>query len=287
MRLAPAAGDAFAAPMNDSRFMPVTLCGLRAALTCFEMRPGAIKRLWHAPERAKDLADVCRFMAREKLSYAASDARELARIAGHENHGGVVLATERPTPAIPKPADYDTWRAGNEALLFLDDIDDPLQIGSIARSAAASGVKRLLLSGTSVDAVFAERAWSTANGALDLLNIYNAGPLPNLLRALGEKFCVVGFTRPGGRRVDDLKPIRVPGKPLAIVLGDTATGVAGDVVGKCEHLLHIPGAGGSTLLNAGDVASFGLPWLLRKERRPEGEGFLARKKAAKTTGSAK
>ena len=79
--------------------------------------------------------------------------------------------------------------------------------------------------------------------------------------------------------MDELKPIKVPGKPLAIVLGDTATGVSTDIVGKCEHLLHIPGIEGSTWLNAADTAAFGLPWLLRKERKKSGAGFLTQKRA--------
>ncbi|MDR2981276.1 MAG: hypothetical protein LBV12_03410 [Puniceicoccales bacterium] len=267
--------------MTQSNFRPVLLCGMAAVQGCFKTRPKAIKRLWHLPELAKPLTEVCKWMAQEKLSYSASDDRELSRVLGHAVHHGVVAATERPPLSIPKPSDYEEWQALGEPLLFLDDVADPLQVGTVARIAAATGIKRLLLSGASTEAVFHERAWSTAKGALDQLRTYDAGQLPSLLRALRERFCVVGFTRPGGRRVDDIKPIRVPGKPLAIIIGDTETGVANDVVGKCEHLLHIPGIGGSTLLNAGDTAAFGLTWLLRKERKPEGEGFLARKKAKK------
>lgn len=265
--------------MAESSFRPVLLCGESAVKTCFEQRPKAIKRLWLAEEWHKPFSDLCQWMAREKLSYSTSNERELDRIAGHSAHGGIIAATERPPLALPKPADYADWQAANTPLLFLENIADPLQIGAIARVAAASGISHLLLSGSSTEAIYAERAWSTAAGALDMLKICDAGPLPPLLRQLQSQFCIVGFTRPGGRRVDQLKPIRAPGRPPAIVLGDTATGVSSEVVGKCEHLLHIPGVGGSTWLNAADTAAFGLPWLLRKERNNEGEGFLAQKRA--------
>jgi TrmH RNA methyltransferase len=267
----------------------VLLCGLPAVLGCFQKRPAALRRLWLAPELEKPLAEVCRWFAREKRPYVRADARELARAAGHAAHGGVVAVTERPPPATPRVSDYEAWRAEGKPLLFLEDIGDPLQIGAIARVAAAMGVPRLLLGGASVAAAYNERAWSVAAGALDLLTLHDAGAPAGVLRALHGRFCVVGFTRPGGRRVDELKPIRVPGRPLAVVIGDTETGISANVAGKCEHLLHIPGAEGSALLNAGDTAAFGLPWLLRRER-VAATGFLAKKRerraAAKAAASA-
>ncbi|MDR2844939.1 MAG: hypothetical protein LBV28_02470, partial [Puniceicoccales bacterium] len=265
--------------MTESRFRPVLLCGLPAVLACFEKRPSALKRLWLSRNLNKPLGEVCKWMAQEHRAYSDADERELAYVAGHGAHGGVVAATERPLPGVPKPSDYADWQAASVPLLFLENIADPLQIGAIARVAVGMGLTRLILSGTSVEAAYHERAWSTSGGALDSLTLHDAGEvLTGVLRALRERFCIVGFTRPGGRRVDEIKPIRAPGRPLAIVLGDGETGISSGVAGKCEYLLHIPGAGGSTLLNGADAAAFGLPWLLRKDHKSKGVGFLARKR---------
>lgn len=245
-------------------------------LGCFRERPNALKKLLFTSENARALAEICQWLADEHRPFIESAPDELERAAGHPAHGGVVALTERPPPAFPKPSDFDAWRAAGIALLFAEDIADPIQIGGIARVAAAMGVKRLLLGGVSAMAVFSSRAWSAAAGALDLLTLHDAGDTGLLLRTIREKFCVVGFTRPGGRRIDGIKPVRVPGRPLAIVIGNTETGISAGVAGKCEHLFHIPGAEGSTLLNANDTAAFGLPWLLGRERKTG--GFLAKKR---------
>ena len=160
--------------MAESNFRPVLLCGEAAVKSCFEQRPKAIKRLWLAEEFHKPCAPLCKWMAKEKLSYSTSNERELTRIAGHTVHGGIIVATERPPLALPKPADYATWQTEGKPLLFLDNISDPLQLGTIARIAAATGLTQLLLSGTSTEAVYHERAWSTAAGALDTLRICSA-----------------------------------------------------------------------------------------------------------------
>ncbi|MDR2429632.1 MAG: hypothetical protein LBD14_01810 [Puniceicoccales bacterium] len=264
--------------MTESRFHPVHICGLAAVKACFQHRPAALKKLWFAPEHTTALAEIRTALAREKHPFAQATHSTLAHIAGHTAHGGVIALTERPLPAIPKPADFDRWRAEGNPLVLLDDLPDPLQLGAIARVAAACGVKRLLLGARTKDALFEERAWSTANGALDTLTCHDAGTLSVTLRNLSDRFCIAGFVRPGGRRIDDLKPIKVPGRPLAIVFGDTPGGLGTDIASKCEFLLHIPGVEGNTLLNASDAAAFGLPWLLRKERTKP-TGFLARKRA--------
>lgn len=269
----------------ESRFRPVHICGLATVQSCFQHRPAALKKLWFAPSHSTALDEICDALARERHPFAQATHSTLSRLAGHTAHGGVVALTERPLPAIPKPSDFDRWRAEGEPLVFLDDVADPLQVGAIARVAAACGVKRLLLSARGMDALFEERAWSVANGALDALTCHDAGTLPVTLRSLSDRFCIAGFVRPGGRRADDIKPIKVPGRPLAIVFGDAPGGLGTDIAGKCEFLLHIPGAGGSTLLNAGDTAAFGLPWLLRKERTTP-TGFLARKRARHATKTA-
>jgi TrmH RNA methyltransferase len=252
-------------------------------LACFHKRPAALKRLWFSPDLAGALDEVCEWMVNERLPFLRTDERDLTHTVGHRFHGGVAAITERPPPGVPKPSDYSEWQAAGTPLLILDGIGDPLQIGTIARIATATGITHLLLSGAdTLDAAFGERAWSTANGALDLLTLHDAGEaLPVLLRTLRDRFCIAGFTRPGGRRAEDIKPLRAPGRPPVIVLGGTPGGIAPDIASKCEHLLHIPGVNGSTFLTAADTAAYGLPWLLRKDRTP-GAGFLARKKEKKS-----
>ncbi|MDR1817140.1 MAG: hypothetical protein LBR07_02970 [Puniceicoccales bacterium] len=277
-------------PAASANLHAVTVCGLSAVLACFQKRPAALRRLWVEQRLARQLGDLLHFLAEKKLPYSIGTPEDVARAAGTRAHGGIAAATARPHPSKPKPSDFDAWRDAGCALLFADDVGDAPQIAAIARAAVAMGLRHLFLGGASLEAAFEERAWSDAAGALEELVLHDAGETALTLRALRERFCVVGFTRPGGRRVEDLKPIRVPGRPPAIVLGSAATGITPEVAGKCEHLLHIPGAGGNHWLNAGDTAAYGLPWLLRKERAAAGAGFLAAKRArragAKTAGNA-
>lgn len=266
-------------------FRPVPLCGLEAVLACFERRPAALKHLLFTHQHFNPLERVRLWMQERGIPVSAASAEALDKAAGHGFHDGIVALTERPVPGTPLLSDYETWSREGEPLLFVENSQDPANLGAIARAAAATGIKHLFLAGdTTLNSYFRGRAWSAAAGALDMLTVHFAGnDLRHLLSDLRPWFCVVGFTRPGGRRVDELKPICAPGRPLAIIIGGESSGISPQIGGKCEHLLHIPGAGGSALYTAGDTAAYGLPWLLlrRENKRKIDNGFRAKKRASK------
>jgi 23S rRNA (guanosine2251-2'-O)-methyltransferase len=140
-------------------------------------------------------------------------------------------------------------------LLMLDQIEDPHNLGALARSAEASGALGLVIpQDRSVQVTpIAEKA---ASGALSMVPV---AKVVNISRALEDAkkagFWVYGLD---GDAKDDLFREKLSGK-VCLVLGAEGKGLRDGVVKHCDKLLRIPMAGKTASLNvsvAGGVAMF-------------------------------
>ena len=140
-------------------------------------------------------------------------------------------------------------------LLMLDQIEDPHNLGAIARSAEASGAVGIVIpQDRSVQVTpIAEKA---ASGALSMVPV---AKVVNISRAL-EQAKKAGFWVYGldGDAKDDLFKEKLEGK-VCLVLGAEGKGLREGVTKHCDKLLRIPMAGKTASLNvsvAGGVAMF-------------------------------
>ena len=143
-----------------------------------------------------------------------------------------VVATPRMTP--PAPGRFH---------LLLDDLQDPGNVGTMLRTAAAAGVDQVLLS------KHCAFAWS-----------------PKVLRAWAHAF------RPQGRvgatvahEGVDLYRTRLS-LPLAIAIGNEGAGLSPALLGASDLRLTIPMPGGAESLNAASAAAVVLFESVRQQR---------------------
>ncbi|MDQ3963489.1 MAG: 23S rRNA (guanosine(2251)-2'-O)-methyltransferase RlmB [Actinomycetota bacterium] len=177
---------------------------------------------------------------------------ELDRLTDGGNHQGVAAVTGRFRYAdlpelLARPA---------AALLFLDGITDPHNLGSLLRSADGAG-----FDGIVIPARRAAQVNSTVRrvsaGAAEVVPVAR---VTNLARALDDArtagIWVVGLDQEAEESLwtsDLLEP------PLALVLGAEDRGLAPNVRGHCDALVTIPSVGRLESLNvavAGAVAMF-------------------------------
>lgn len=155
---------------------------------------------------------------------------------------GVMAVVATPVAGAPDPAGF---------CLLLDDVQDPGNVGSMLRSAAAAGVERVLLSKRCAF------AWS-----------------PKVLRAgQGAHFCVaihedvhlpawaVAYRETGGHVIASvamggvsLHAARFTG-PVALAIGSEGAGLSPELVAQATMRLTIPMAGGVESLNAAAAAA--------------------------------
>lgn len=145
-----------------------------------------------------------------------------------------------------------------DAVLVLDDVQDPGNVGSMLRSAAAAGVKEVVLSKTSAFA-WSPKVLRAAQGAHFLLNIAEGADVVEFIqRFRGQSLALVPrASRVAGRPATmiydcDLKP------PTAWLIGNEGAGLSEAVLRAAAMGVTIPMPGRVESLNAAATAAIAL-----------------------------
>jgi 23S rRNA (guanosine2251-2'-O)-methyltransferase len=150
---------------------------------------------------------------------------------------------------------------GLHVILMLDQVTDPQNIGAIFRSAAAFGVKGLVMQdrhSPPLQGVLAK----TAVGAVDVVPFARVTNLSRALETLNEQgYVSVGLAGEGEFNLHELLAQQGWGeslKKLVLVLGAEGEGIRRLVAEHCDHLARIPMPGGFESLNVSHAASISL-----------------------------
>ena len=145
--------------------------------------------------------------------------------------------------------------ASSKRLVVLDGIDNPSNVGSIVRSAAALGWDGLLLDTSSSDPL-ARRALRVAMGTTFALPHARYSSTNELIETLAaHRFDVVGLTPSHPtREVLDIASIASSSAPRALVLGSERNGLSAEMAEACAHLASIPMRDGIDSLNVAIAA---------------------------------
>lgn len=138
-------------------------------------------------------------------------------------------------------------------LLLLENVQDPANLGAIARTAEALGITGLLVSG-GCD-VYAPKALRASMGALLRLPVEvvdasgeGSGPVLSLL----EKAEALGFKTYASTPAADAVPVTEAdfSGPVLCVVGNEANGVTPETMAACAERVTIPMTGRAESLNA-------------------------------------
>jgi TrmH family RNA methyltransferase len=171
------------------------------------------------------------------------DDRALAGLADTEHPQGVIAVFEPPSWSLEKL----TPRAG-EVVVVLDGVQDPGNVGAIARTALALGATGMIaLKGTAE--LTNPKVVRGAMGALFRFPAVSATDEECLAWAkrLGATFWVTDSTgeRPSGQRLT---------APVALVLGNEGAGIRPEIEREASRRLSIPLTGGVESLNVAVAA---------------------------------
>ncbi len=140
----------------------------------------------------------------------------------------------------------------NPALLVLDHVEDPRNIGAAARSAVAAGMSALVVSQRR-SAPIGATAFKTAAGALETLPIVLVSSIADALKRLDQlDVWRVGLDGRGDQSILDLDLLS---RPVAVCVGAEGEGLSKLVADRCDVLAYIPMVGGTEGLNASVAAA--------------------------------
>ncbi|MCR9097210.1 MAG: 23S rRNA (guanosine(2251)-2'-O)-methyltransferase RlmB [bacterium] len=153
-------------------------------------------------------------------------------------------------------------------LLALDGVEDPQNVGAIARVAEAAGVAGLVLTERRAPALTPAVARASA-GAIEWLPVAR---VPNLNRALGglqeRGYWVVAAAPEDGRSLYEMED-RLLDAPLVVVLGAEGRGVRPSVASAADHRVWVPMRGEVASLNVSTAGAAILFDLVRRRGQPE------------------
>jgi TrmH family RNA methyltransferase len=166
---------------------------------------------------------------------------------------GMIAVVPTPQPSVAPPADF---------CLLLDDVQDPGNVGSMLRSAAAAGVRQVLLSKHCAFA-WSPKVLRAGQGAHFLLDIREDVDLPAWAAA---------YASAGGRVVAtavaagvDLYATSLTGR-IAFAIGNEGAGLAPALAAAATDRVTIPMPGGIESINAAAAAAVCLFEAVRQRR---------------------
>jgi TrmH family RNA methyltransferase len=130
-------------------------------------------------------------------------------------------------------------------VLVLEDVQDPGNVGSMLRSAAAAGITQIVLSKTTAFA-WSPKVLRAAQGAHFQLNIVEGVDAVAFVQGYrGQALALV----PHGTGVERLYNVDMTG-PTAILIGNEGAGLSKELIAAASHRVTIPMPGKVESLNA-------------------------------------
>jgi 23S rRNA (guanosine2251-2'-O)-methyltransferase len=215
-----------------------------------------VKRLWVEEGRTKrtEVRSILDVLDRDQVSLVA-DVRQLAETDAPQ---GIVAEC---SPIAPIP--IDELSGDGAAVVVLDHIEDPHNVGAIARSALAAGMTGMVVS-SKRQAPLAATAFKAAAGALERIPVAVVGSIPEALNRLkNHGLWIVGLE---ADTESSLFGLEILTEPLAVVIGAEGTGLSVLTAKRCDVRVSIPMAGGTESLNASVSAALACFEVLRVRR---------------------
>jgi len=225
------------------------LYGIHTVLAALRNPDRRIKRI----VATKSAADRFRNYLKgfEDLEIVNRDAIEDLLPPGAVHQGVALLATSPEQPAF---VNLIHEVSGPACVVVLDQVNDPQNVGSIMRSAAAFGADALIVQDRHAPRVTGALA-KTASGSLEIIPMLR---VPNLTRALNTlkaaSFWCIGLD---GSAETLLPDMRLDGR-IALVMGAENSGLRRLTRQGCDTLARLPTTEGFGTLNVAAAATVAL-----------------------------
>lgn len=191
-----------------------------------------------------------------------------AALAGSEERSQGALLEAGPLPELAL-AELVGGERGTRLLVALDGVEDPQNVGAVARAAEAAGAGGLIVTRHRAPPLSPAVARASA-GALEHLPVARVTNLPQALGTLAKE----GFWSLGadpGASIDLFEATdRLLTGDLVVVLGAEGRGLRRGVRSALDHEVRIPMAGSVASLNVAGAAAVVLFELLRRRRAAPG-----------------
>ncbi len=227
------------------------VAGRRPVEEAFVARREA-RRLLVVPQRRLALEKLVLHAMNLRIPVVEVEGGTLTAVAGFDGHQGIALVVAPRRWASPDDILAVAVQRGDPPLvLVLDSLEDPQNVGTLLRTAEASGVHGAIFP-THRQAPLTPAAIKASAGAVEHLRLAPVDDLPGALadlHARGLRIVGADGDAPLTAREADLRG------PVAIVVGSEGRGLGPVVRRRCDLLVRIPMHGHVESLNAAVAGS--------------------------------
>lgn len=162
------------------------------------------------------------------------------------------------------PVTLESLATDRAAIMTLDHVEDPHNVGAVARSALAAGMTGLVISSRRA-APLSAATFKAAAGALEKLPVAVVGSIPEALSRLKDHgVWVVGLDTSGDQQLFGLDLLT---EPVTVVVGAEGAGLAELTRKRCDVVASIPMAADAESLNASVSAALAAFEIMRVRSR--------------------
>lgn len=222
-------------------------------MAMFKARAQDVVRVYVSPARVPEAGPLLKHCAMNKLAYHVVEDDELERITGSGHHEGICVLAKAPPGATWQELEGELRGdpAAAHTLVALENVNNPHNVGAIARVAAHFGVRWLLCLGTTPH----ERSAAlvrTAEGAAEHVKMLHHGDAKAAVTNL--KHWGVKVLATSHRAERDLGGEVLPARHCW-VMGAEAGGLSPEVMKLADARVKIGGAGWVESLNVACATS--------------------------------
>lgn len=214
-------------------------------------------------EFGSQLSEVVLLADQQQVPVDAVSRKELERVSHTGKHQGVIAIVADPRYAsVEDMVHLADSRSEAPLIVLLDGVQDPHNLGAVARTANAAGAHGVIIPERK-SASISPGAIRASAGALEHVLVArepNLGRTAKYLKQLGMRVLGLDASGDGAHTGADLKG------PSAIVIGSEERGMSPQVRSECDELISIPMFGEIASLNASVSAAIVLYEAVRQRR---------------------
>jgi len=184
-------------------------------------------------QQIKEIQDLA---SSNRIPVSYVPGAKLYDLVGNVNDQGIVALV-----GTVEYREFEEWLerldiSSRPAVLLLDEIEDPHNVGAIIRSAAAAGISAVLVP-KHRRAPITPAVYKTSAGTVNRIPIVRAGNLnQSILKLKDAGFWIAGLDQRGDKILWELEVDR----PLAFVIGSEDAGIRKKTLEHCDYVFRIP-----------------------------------------------
>lgn len=226
--------------------------GLHACEALFQNRAADIIRVYVTNERMKECGPLLKWCAKNKKAYHVVTDHEMEKVATSVHHEGVTILAKAPEILDQKESErFISSFRGPVAIFYFDGVQNPHNIGSVARSAAHFAIP-LIVGPKEKLPLPTPAMFRIAQGACEHVRfaaVDNPKDFFNCARKAGFKVIATS-----SHKGVSLFAGKLPDR-IVFVLGNEVEGVSKPILNEADSSVAIPGSGIVESLNVAVSAS--------------------------------